>query len=106
MRTLTLLALVLLGGCDFFVTPPPAQSMIRIVNRSSATITELFYAECGAATWGENRIADEQIATNTTREFVVPSGCYDIRAETTSGTVQRGGIEIASNMRYVYTLTD
>ena len=67
--------------------PAPSQAKLVIKNASSLTIAVVRFSDCSDVSWGPNRLgANETIAAGGQRSWDVTPGCYDIRAEATTGS--------------------
>jgi hypothetical protein len=58
---------------------------IRVTNLTGGKILNVFFKDCGAALWGEDRLdpidpVEGVIEVNASKDFTVEAGCYDFRA--------------------------
>lgn len=94
------------GGGDGATGPTVAS--LRVVNATGRPIVRLFYQRCVQPTWGADRLgALAPLAPGTTYGIdSIPSGCYDLRADTDDG---RRATRFQQNLRggdtFEWTLT-
>lgn len=61
---------------------PDGDTLIRVTNGTSSTIFKVFYSPCSQATWGNNRLDDDEtIAPGASRSFGVDPDCWDIAVD-------------------------
>lgn len=76
------------GGGDGPTGPgaAPTQALLVVRNASTVALTAVQFSACSETTWGGNRLdANESIAPGQSRSWQVTPGCYDVRAQTSSG---------------------
>jgi hypothetical protein len=56
---------------------PVLETVVRFLNRSTQTIVGAFYSDCGADTFGQNRLGNDVLGPNQSMSFEVEPGCYD-----------------------------
>jgi hypothetical protein len=98
---LTLLAAC--GGDD-----GPTDPGIRILNNSAFTLVDVYYSDCAATSFGDDRL-DGTIAPGASRTFTddVNEGCYDILVVTdTGGEAIFNGQQIAGEGATTITVTN
>lgn len=70
-----------------------------VQNKSTQTLTQILISECGAMSYGLNRMSDgEVVEPGWERSFTVSQGCYDVMAGYGWGT----GYATASGKVQVY----
>lgn len=68
-------------GSDSNGPSAPRNGTITMLNESDAPIDAVYISSCSDDSWGADRLpAGETIATGATRNFTMPAGCYDIKA--------------------------
>lgn len=70
-------------GDDEITFQDPAT--IRVTNLTGGKILNVFFKDCEAALWGEDRLDPVDpvlgvIEVNASKDFTVEAGCYDLRA--------------------------
>lgn len=68
-------------GSDSNGPSAPRNGTITMLNQSDAPIDAVYISSCSDESWGPDRLAaGESIATGQSRDFTLPAGCYDIKA--------------------------
>ncbi len=74
-------------------TPPTANQPVvstgtlTVANESQEAVFFVYIAPCAANSWGNDQLgASEVIVSGASRRWVVDAGCYDVRAELSTGT--------------------
>jgi hypothetical protein len=82
-------------------TGPGCDTCLVVSNTSPFAVDMVNYRDCGAASWGADRLSGE-IAAGQSGEFAVTAGCYDVRAANVGGscTISFFGRDIADGARY------
>ena len=81
-------ASVLLAGCGTSATAPSTSAYLELDNQSGEAIYYLYYSECEADNWGEDRLdADQVIAEGELHRESFNPGCWDFKSESQSGEI-------------------
>lgn len=95
IRGLPLAVLPLLAACSSMITggelirPGEPTAIIEISNASPEPFHAVLISECGASTYGLNRMATgETIEPGRMRQFTVSAGCWDVAV----GTLGKGDV--------------
>ena len=77
--TLTACSSMITGG--ELIRPGEATGTIEVVNNTNYVIDVVLISECGASTYGLDRLGDtEAIPIGSSRPFTVSAGCWDVDA--------------------------
>lgn len=111
-----ILALAALGACASLVTGGPLiregepTGTIRVENGSSNVITVILISDCGASTYGLNRLPDGvTVPRGRYYDFTVSAGCWDVKAgwgvsqSEYAAATERMHIPAGGGTRYVVT---
>lgn len=68
-------------------TPPVVSTgTLTVANESPQSVFFVYIAPCAANSWGADQLGgSEVIASGASRRWVVGAGCYDVRAELSTG---------------------
>ncbi len=104
-------SLAALAACASLVTggplvrPGEATGEIIVINGSRHTVDVVLISDCGASTYGLNRMMDgEKIAQGQQRRFTVSAGCWDVDAGSFSGGEARQRMTVAIGEATTYTV--
>jgi hypothetical protein len=77
-----------------------AGSTIILNNNSGLTIIEAYISPCSEVMWGDNDPGVSAVPAGTTHEFIVPDGCYDLKAVFSTGeeSSYEMGVELDGNV--------
>lgn len=82
-----LVCVTVLSACSSLITggdlirPGKATGTIEVVNNTSYVIDVVLISECGASTYGLDRLGEtEVIPIGSSRPFTVSAGCWDVDA--------------------------
>ena len=94
------------SGCDDITGSGDATIIVQ--NNSSASVRELYIAECDAEVWGSDRLGTEEtIAPGNDREFGVDAGCWDLRARfLDSSFAEEFGVQVEDGGEFIWELVD
>lgn len=107
--------LVLVAGCsaDTLITggeltqPGRPTGTITVINGTSRVIDVVLISECGAATYGLDRLPDNlALASGQRHSFVVSAGCWDVDAGSVGYGEARQRLSVAARGTTEYTVTD
>lgn len=110
-RTLGVLVLALavagLTGCTDDITGSDDATII-VQNNATASVAELYIADCGSEVWGTDRLgSNETIAPREDREFGVDDGCWDLRAEFSDDSfAEEFGVQLDDGDEFIWELID
>lgn len=95
-----------LSGCSDITGSGDATIIVQ--NNATASVKEIFIAVCDAVTWGNDRLGvNETIAPGAEREFLVDSGCWDLRATFFDGTsAEDFGVRLDEDDVFTWELID
>lgn len=86
-RIAAVAALIATGGCASLITggelirPGEPTGTIRVSNVSSGAINVVLISDCGASTYGLNRLpSGTAIPRGRSYDFTVSAGCWDVSA--------------------------
>jgi hypothetical protein len=95
------------ASCTTKTGPEENLALIYIENGSPTAIQRILVSECGATTWGVNRMAaGEVFQPNTIRAVAVTPGCWRARVETLDGRfAERNAGDLARGATFTWTLS-
>jgi len=103
--------LLALTACESMVTggtllrPGEPTGLIRVTNASSHVVDNVLISDCGASTYGLNRMpAGEKIMPGQSRDFTVSAGCWDVDAGSYSGGEARQRMQVRAGGGVNYTV--
>jgi hypothetical protein len=104
---------VLLSACESMITggplirPGEPTGTIIVQNSTSGNIDVVLISECGASTYGLNRLPDNSaIAAGRSYSFTVSAGCWDVDAGAFGKGEARQRMQVAAGGGTRYTVTD
>ncbi len=111
-RRFAFLCLAAASGCADMVTggdlirPGEPTGIIEVENQSSSTITNVLISNCGASTYGLNRMADGYVLEpGGVYQFSVSAGCWDVDAGAAGVGEARHRMDVAAGSITRYTVT-
>jgi hypothetical protein len=108
-------SLLLLAGCsgDAWITggelirPGEPTGTITVVNGGSRVIDVVLISECGASTYGLDRLPESvALYSGQSYSFTVSAGCWDVDAGSVGYGEARQRMNVAANGITEYTVTD
>ena len=105
---LSISASVLMTGCGTSAIAPSNSAHLELDNQSGEAIYYLFYSECEADNWGEDRLGSEQVIAEGElhRERFNP-GCWDFKSELQSGeVVEEYGVELLAGESFSWDIEE
>ena len=107
--------LLFVAGCsgDAWITggelirPGEPTGTITVVNGTSRVIDVILISECGASTYGLDRLPDTvALGSGQSYSFTVSAGCWDVDAGSVGYGEARQRLSVAANGITEYTVTD
>lgn len=100
-------------ACGGDMSGPAPNAAIRAINRADGRVLELFIRDCGAASWGPDRLGQAVIPVGDSVDFSVVGGCHDGRAivfaapppTTDLDTLVEAGIQVATGGLFRWLIT-
>lgn len=108
-------SLTLVGACsgDAWITggelirPGEPTGTLTVINGTSRVIDVVLVSECGASTYGLDRLPDSVALSNgQSYSFAVSAGCWDVDAGSIGYGEARQRLSVAANGITEYTVTD
>jgi hypothetical protein len=108
-------ALLFVAGCsgDAWITggelirPGEPTGTITVINGASRVIDVILISECGASTYGLDRLPDTvALGSGQSYSFTVSAGCWDVDAGSVGYGEARQRLNVAANGITEYTVTD
>lgn len=62
--------------------PSTGDTRLDLTNNSNTSVWLVFIRDCGAASWGNDRLGADIIPPGLGQSFVVTPGCHDVKLET------------------------
>lgn len=109
------IVLAALAGCsgDAWITggelirPGEPTGTITVINGTSQVIDVILISECGASTYGLDRLPDNvALGNGESFDFTVSAGCWDVDAGSIGYGEARQRLSVAANGITEYTVTD
>lgn len=104
---------IMLSGCESMITggplirPGEPTGTIVVANSTSSNIDVVLISECGASTYGLDRLPDDTaIPPGRSYSFTVSAGCWDVDAGTFGKGEARQRMSVAGGGSTRYTVTD
>lgn len=107
--------LLLVAGCsgDAWITggelirPGEPTGTITVINGGSRVIDVVLISECGASTYGLDRLPETVgLSSGQSYSFTVSAGCWDVDAGSVGYGEARQRLSVAANGITEYTVTD
>ena len=113
IAVLTAAAGISLSGCESMITggpllrPGEPTGTIIVQNSTSGNIDVVLISECGASTYGLDRLPDDTvIGPGKAYSFTVSAGCWDVDAGAFGKGEARQRMQVAAGGGTRYTVTD
>ena len=104
---------VSLTACESMITggpllrPGEPTGVIEVANQSGGAIDVVLISECGASTYGLNRLpSGASIAPSGSYRFTVSAGCWDVDAGSIGKGEARQRMQVAAGGGVRYSVTD
>jgi hypothetical protein len=104
---------LILTACESMITggplirPGEPTGVIEVANQTGGVIDVVLISECGASTYGLNRLpSGASIAPGRSYRFTVSAGCWDVDAGSIGKGEARQRMQVAAGGGVRYSVTD